>query len=280
MAAVVLAFGAAVVWGAGDFMGGVASRRVPAIGVVLVSHFAGLALVVAVIPLLPEADLEPADVAWGAAAGLAGGVGVALLYRALADGAMSVVAPVTSLWAAALPVLVSVPLGERPSPIAVVGIGVALVAIRLITREPRGLEVAAQGARVRLLAMGAGASFGVFFLFLDQTSSESGLWPLVGARTASVALFAVAALVARTSLAGIRPEATTIVAAGVFDMAANVLFLLATQRGLVAVVAVVGSLYPASTVLLARLVLAERLRRPQVVGVGCALLAAGLIAAG
>jgi uncharacterized membrane protein len=279
--AVVLALGAAVVYGAGDFLGGVATRRVPPVAVVLVSHSAGLVAIVAVLAVHSGGEYTTGALGWGALSGLAGGVGVALLYRALAGGTMSVVAPITALLAAIVPVLGGVVAGEQPPALASIGIAVALGAIFLITRDgdvgaDHGGDLAP--ATVRLLAVGAGLAFGVFFLLLAGAGDDAGLWPILGTRLASVSMFAVVAAAMRTTLRYPRAHVYPIVAAGLLDMAANTLYLLATQRGLVAIVAVLTSLYPASTIALAQVVLHERLERPQVAGLGLAALAATLIA--
>jgi drug/metabolite transporter (DMT)-like permease len=284
--AAVLALLSAVVYGAGDFAGGLVARRMPPAAVVLRSNAIGLAGLLLVAPLFASSDVAAADLAWGAGGGLVGGIGVLLLYRGLAVGTMSIVAPITAVLAATVPVVVGLVDGERPSAIALVGIPVALVAITLLARDPddAGPE-SGTPAGVLLMALGAGLGFGLFFVALDRAGDQSGMWPLVAGRGASVAMFALVALtVASTRAApGVSRVGTTpalIVVCGICDSGANALFLLATHEGLLTLVAVLGSLYPASTVLLATTLTHERLARSQVVGVLLALAAVVLITVG
>ena len=192
----------AVAYGAADFLGGMAAKRATTVGSVVVTQAAGLILLLLVLPLLPAAAVTTADLAWGAAAGLAGGGGVALLYRALAIGPMSVVAPLTAVCAAAIPVAFGLALGDRLAPLTAIGIVLAIVAIVLVGQErrsapaePRARAIAAAGVR---LALAAGIAVGLFFVCLERTSATSGLWPLVPARIVSIALFA-AVICAATS---------------------------------------------------------------------------------
>lgn len=286
--AAVLALASAVVYGAADFLGGFATRRSPTLAVAATSQVAGLVLLLTVLPLLPGEPI-PADIRWGAMAGFMGGGGLALFYRALARGTMSVVAPVTATTSAAVPFLAGIILGERPSALALVGIGVALVAIGLISGAAAPFPVPRPASwwqrwRPRSLhglagAVGAGLAFGLFFVLIERVDPASGLWPLIGARGGSLLLFVLAAALTRRSLRPRTADLRVIGAAGSLDMAANVLFLLAVQRGLLSIVAVLTALYPATTVVLAHLVLHERLARPQQVGLGLAACAVALIVA-
>lgn len=292
---VVLALGAAVVFGSADFLGGLASRRRTALAVALLSQAAGLALLVVALPFLGSAVVTPRDLGLGALGGLFGATGVVLLFRSLAKGPMSVVAPTAALAASVVPILAGLLLGERPGPAALVGIAVALGAVVLITREgpsepdpllADGTDVVrapadrAAALRVAGIALLAGALFGLFFVCLHGTGDDAGLYPLLGARMASVPLLAVLLATrgggVRTALAG--RGLGTIVLSGVLDMAANVLYLLALRHGMLAVVAAVTGLYPASTILLAQTVLDERMRRTQVAGLAVAAVAATLVA--
>ncbi|MGH9247818.1 MAG: EamA family transporter [Acidimicrobiales bacterium] len=281
MIAVALALGAAVVYGAGDFCGGLATRRSRPLAVTVVSHLVGLAIVLAALPIFPPDVWRASDFGWGAIGGVLGGAGVALLYWGLAAGTMSVVAPVTGLMAAAVPVLAGLGMGERPAPIALVGIAAAMGAIVLVTWQPRREAPAPHvSARVVGLAVAAGLAFGVFFILLDRTSSDAGLFPLLGVRIASIALVGSIAVTTRSSL---RPTADSLrptLLAGVLDMGANILYLLAVREGLLAVVAVLTALYPATTVILAQRLLAERLQPSQMLGLGTAAVAAAFIAVG
>jgi drug/metabolite transporter (DMT)-like permease len=276
--AVLLALASAVVYGAADFCGGLASRRATSYAVVAVSQAAGLVVLLLLLPWL-GGNATAGDLAWGAGAGLAGAIGLVLFYRALAEGVMSVVAPVTAVAAAAVPVLVGLAFGERLGVAAAVGIVLALVAVVLVAAEG-GLSSLLR-ARVGSLtpALLAGASFGLFFVLLDRTHDDAGLTPLVGARVASVAFVLVLALATRQSLRIPRTALPIVVLAGVGDMTANGLFLLATQQGgQLAIVGVLASLYPASTVLLAQVVLRERLAGTQLAGLAAAVAAVALIA--
>jgi drug/metabolite transporter (DMT)-like permease len=276
--AVLLALASAVVYGAADFCGGLASRRASSFAVVAGSQAAGLVVLLALLPWL-GGDARLADLGWGGAGGLAGAVGLVLFYRALAEGVMSVVAPVTAVSAAAVPVLVGVGFGERIGAWTAVGIALALVAVVLVAAEG-GLS-SLRTARPATLrpALAAGAAFGLFFVLLDRTSDDSGLTPLVAMRTVSM-LFVVALALARgRSLRIPRGALGTVLLAGVGDMAANALFLLATQQGgQLAITGVLASLYPVSTVVLAQVLLRERLVRTQVAGLASAVAAVVLIA--
>lgn len=287
--AAVLALGSALVYGAADFLGGFATRRSPTLAVAAVSQLIGLLVLLAVLPFLPGEPIA-ADLRWGALAGVMGGGGIALFYRSLARGTMSVVAPVTATTSAAVPFLVGLALGERPSALALAGIGLALVAIGLISGAAAPFPVPQPASwwrrwRPRSLhgiggAVGAGLAFGLFFVLIQRADPAAGLWPLVGARGGSFGLFVVAAIAGRRSLRPVARDLRIIAGAGALDMAANVLFLLAVQRGLLSIVAVLTALYPASTVVLAHLVLGERLARPQRIGLACAALGAALIVVG
>jgi len=275
--AVVLALASAVVYGASDFLGGLASRRTSVFGVVAMSQLIGLVALVALLPWL-GGPVDGADLAWGAAAGLAGAAGLVVFFRTLAGGVMSVVAPVTALTAAAIPVLVGLLGGDTIGTWAAAGIALALLAVVLVSAES-GLT-ALRAARPAALAPAllAGTMFGLFFVLLDRTSADAGLTPLVAARTASVALVVAIALVGRQSLRVSRTALPLVAVSGVGDMTANALFLLATQAdGQLAITGVLASLYPVSTVVLAQVVLRERLVRAQVAGLLAAAAAVVLI---
>jgi drug/metabolite transporter (DMT)-like permease len=275
--AVLLALGCAVVYGAADFMGGLASRKASVFGVVALSQGAGLVALLALLPWLGGA-VGPSDLAWGAAAGIAGATGLVVFFRALAGGVMSVIAPITAVTAAAVPVLVGLLSGERLHAWSAVGIALALAAVVLVSAESGlGALRAARPASV-VPALVAGAMFGIFFVMLDRTSDDSGLTPLVTARIASMGLVVLIALVGRRPLKVERVALPLVVASGIGDMTANALFLLATQQdGQLAITGVLASLYPVSTVVLAQVVLRERLVQAQVAGLGAAIVAVVLI---
>jgi drug/metabolite transporter (DMT)-like permease len=275
--AVVLALASAVVYGAADFLGGLSSRRASVFGVVAVSQLVGLLALLVLLPWL-GGPVGPSDLAWGAAAGVAGATGLVLFFRTLARGVMSVIAPVTAVTAAAVPVLVGLLGGDTIGPWAAAGIGLALAAVVLVSAEG-GLS-ALRAARPASLApaLAAGTAFGFFFVLLDRTSQDSGLTPLVTARLASVALVVVIALAGKQSLKVGRVALPLVALSGIGDMTANALFLLATQQdGQLAITGVLASLYPVSTVILAQVLLRERLAGAQVAGLGTAVAAVVLI---
>jgi drug/metabolite transporter (DMT)-like permease len=275
--AMLLALASAAVYGASDFLGGLASRRASVFGVVALSQGVGLVALLALLPWL-GGPVRATDLGWGAAAGLAGAAGLMVFFRALARGTMSVIAPVTAVTAAAVPVLVGVLSGNRIGLWPAVGIVLALSAVVLVSAEG-GLGALGAARPVTLLpALVAGAAFGVFFVLLDRTSAESGLTPLVTARVASMAAVVLVAGVGRQSLRLSRAALPLVALSGVGDMSATALFLLATQQnGQLAITGVLASLYPVSTVILAQLLLRERLAAAQVTGLGTALAAVVLI---
>jgi uncharacterized membrane protein len=278
----VFALLSALCYGAADFLGGFTAKRANTLAVVVVSQLAGLLLLLVMLPFLPQAAPARADFAWGALAGVTGGAGVALLYRALAIGVMAVVAPTTAVCAVVIPVVVSIALGERPTATTIGGIALAIAAIVLISQsrqEESSVRGEAQERLTRALfyAVFSGVAIGLFFVALAQTGDEAGLWPLVAARTASVSLFSVIGAFASQSPRIPGAILGIVAAGGALDMLANLLYLLASRSGPLSVVVTLASLYPASTVLLAWLVLHERLSVRQWVGVACALVAVTVI---
>ena len=280
----VFALLSAAAYGAADFVGGLTARRASTIAVVLVSQCAGFALLIVALAWLPAASPTSRDLLWGAVAGLAGGVGVGWLYAALAIGTMAVVAPITAVCAVAIPVLVGLLLGDTLTTARAAGIVLAMLAIVLVSQQPgRVSEGTHRTHRRRLVppgvgyALASGVGIGLFFLALARTGTSAGLWPLLLARGAGVGLFGAAALLNRAT---VRLPPTAFAAAlggGALDVSANVLYLLATRVGPLSSVVTLTSLYPASTVLLARIVLGERLGWLQVGGIACALVAVALI---
>ena len=276
-----LALASAALYGAADFLGGLASRRASTIAIVLVSQAAGLVPLTLLLFVRPG---EPSgqDFVWGAIAGLAGSVGVALLYRALAIGTMSIVAPTTAVCAVMVPVLVEAFRGERLPPLTQGGIGLAVVAIVLVSQQGSS-ESDDAGATRRVIPPGIGLAFvsgvaiGLFFLALARTSAAAGLWPLFASRGLSTLVFGAIAAAASQGLRLDRNVLKIAVACGVVDMLANALYLLASRGGPLSVVVTLASLYPASTVVLARIVAGERLSRRQGIGVACALAAVVVI---
>jgi drug/metabolite transporter (DMT)-like permease len=281
-----LALGSAILYGAADFTGGLTTRRAGTIPVVVLSQASGLILLAVILPLLPGALPSRGDLIWGGVAGLTGGIGVALLYRALAVGVMAVVAPTTAVCAVTIPVVVSVLLGERPVPLAVGGIVLGIVSIVLVSQQSSVVpEAPRSGPSTRHAsgvgtALASGVAIGFFFLSLAQTKSGAGMWPLIASRSVSVLLFVIIAIAGKRSLRMPRSAFSLAFLCGVIDMLANALYVLAARGGPLSTVVTLSSLYPASTVLLARIILGERLNLLQVTGVGCALAAVALIVSG
>jgi len=268
---------AALTYGIADFAGGLATRRASVLTVTAGAQLVGLVALVPAVLFVPGA-VSGAALGIGALAGIAGASGLLLYFRGLAVGPMGVVAPLSAVVGAGLPLLVGLAGGERPGVATVAGLAVALVAIVLATAGTRD-AVAVRGV---LLGLGAGVGFGLFFVGLDATPPGSGLWPLLAGRAVSVAL--LAGLVVGARLRG--GETATrgvwglVALSGLFDSAANVLFLLATRTGDLGVSAVLVSLYPVVVVLLARIVLHERLTRAQLASAGLALTASALLSLG
>ena len=277
--ALLLALGARLSWGAGDFLGGLASRRASVLAVLPLTQGAGLLGVAVVLLIAQDPVPDPGPAAVAAAAGLAGAVGLAGLYQGMAIGAMGVVAPVSAL-AAIVPFTVGVAGGERPSTVQIAGVVAALVGIVLVSREPGSGSGSARAAGVGL-ALIAAAGFGLYFTFTDIAADDAGApWTVFVSRGAATAIAIVVFLIARPPLRLDRPLVRLVLAVGLFDVAANVLFGVATTKGLVSIVSVLASLYPVTTVVLAQVVLRERISAPQRAGAGAALAGAALITAG
>jgi drug/metabolite transporter (DMT)-like permease len=282
MTAVLLALAASITYGAADFTGGITTRRSAPLVVVLLSQLAGLVLLLLLAPMLGVHGFIASDIGWGVAGGIVGGAGVMLLYRGLATGRMSVVAPVTALEAAAVPVVFGLVTGERPGPVPLAGIALGFVAVGLVSWSSEHPEGPQRGlAQPGLLdALGAGLAFGVFFILLSRASSGNALWVLVGVKVGSVSIATAGLSMFRQDLRVSRSTFWLIAVAGFFDMGANLLYLLATRSGLLSLVAVLTSMYPATTVVLARFVLKERLEKIQLSGLTLALMAILMIARG
>jgi drug/metabolite transporter (DMT)-like permease len=280
---VALGLGSGLCWGAADFFGGLQSRRLAALAVVLWSQVAGALLLAAALALQGTPPTPPA-LAWGFAAGAAGGSALLLFYRGLAEGAMSVVAPVAAC-GALVPVVAAAVRGELPSAPAWLGIAAAVTGVVLVSRSPDpGQHPGGRPERVVALALGAALGFGLYLVLVDAgtaTPGASPLWVVAGGRAGSLLLLCVLALTGRRSRAGWPGRRAGAVAlVGIADTTANLLFALAATTGNLAVVGVLGSLYPVATVLLARVLLRERLSAGQNAGVVLALTGVGLLAAG
>jgi drug/metabolite transporter (DMT)-like permease len=269
-------------WGAGDFLGGLQSRRLPVLAVALWSQIVGGLCLLGVLLLL--GPVSTSGMGWGMAAGVCGALALLMLYRALAIGTMSVVAPVSAC-GAVVPVLVGLAQGEQLSALTLVGILATLAGIVLVSRQS-GAQSQAEGhagGQALALALAAALGFGLFFTLIDRAADQPGasaLWVNVWGRSASIPLLLLLQLASARSLGWPGRALPLVGLVGVLDTSANVLFALAAQGGSLGVVAVLSSLYPVATVLLSWLVLGERLDRLQYAGVGMAVLGVGLLAAG
>ncbi|MFJ5724708.1 EamA family transporter [Streptomyces sp. NPDC093149] len=276
MIALTLALGSSLAYGCADFLGGLGARRTHVLRTVMIAAPASLAVEMLLWPLL-GASLSIGALGWGAASGVASAAAFTLLYRTLAIGPMNVLSPVTAVVSAALPVGVGLLQGEHLGAAGLVGLPLALVAVVLVSAG-NGTGSARPSRTALLLALGAGAAIALQLIFLHQAPSDSGVAPLIVGRAVSSAVTLAAAGLMLSKLGSERPAYAMSAAAGVLDSVANLLFLLAARSGDLAVVAVITALYPAGTVLLARSVLAERIHRGQIVGLGTAALAVSLLA--
>lgn len=263
--AVLLALGAAIAYGLADFIGGITSRRTSVWPVALTACL-GSFLGTVVLNVFVHGDPSSVDLAWGLLAGVGSGTGTAFLYRGLARGRMGVVAPVSAVGAALLPAALAVITGERPTVIVWVGMVAALPGIWLVSREPSPADAPAGSAEGLLDGVLAGLGFGLLFAALGQVPESAGFGPVVGTQVVSLAAVVATALALGGNPVPRRGADWWGLGAGGLASVAVVGFLLARQQGLLSVAAVLTSLYPAATVLLATLLLHERLHRTQSAG--------------
>jgi drug/metabolite transporter (DMT)-like permease len=276
--ALVLALGASASWGSADFLGGLATRRLPVLTVSFVSLLVGLAFVLGLWVFGGDPIPGERTVVLGLIGGCVGAVGLVTLYAALAIGPMGVVAPMVSL-SVTVPVAYGLLSGERPAATQLVGIVVAVGGVLLAARHEDEAGARISGRAVAL-ALVAAAGLGTLALLLSRAGRTDAVGAVMMARVSSIALLGVAVLVRRPSFTTTQRDRVTLAAIGILDCSANLLFTLASQRGLLTLVAVLASLYPVVTVLLARGVLHERLSRVEAGGVALALCGVALIAAG
>jgi drug/metabolite transporter (DMT)-like permease len=280
---ILLGLAAAALYGSGDFLGGLAARRAHVLAVLTLAEGAGATVALAAATLSPGSP-SLAGLAWGIGAGLVGGLGLIIFYIGLAAGPMSVVAPVSGLVSTVLPVAVALAGGERPGAGVYAGALLCLVAIVLASSAGR-TSAAQQPARPgRAIAYGiaAGISFGLFFLLIRNAGQTGELWPVAAARIGELAIVLIAAAVLRPGLRLRRASGSLLLVAagaGVIDVVANICYVAATRTGMFGLAVVLASLYPGITVLLARVVLGERLRWVQRAGLGLAALGVLLVAA-
>ncbi|HYK27110.1 MAG TPA: EamA family transporter [Streptosporangiaceae bacterium] len=290
----IYALAAALLYGSADFLGGVATRRATALAILPASALAGV-VVVLIAAVVSGERAKTAGLGWGLAAGAVGGIGLIVFYSGLAEGPMSVVAPTSALTATVLPVGVALAEGERANPAVYIGAVICLAAIVLVSSsgmpstEAEGSSslagrLARRGFHVRAIGygMGAGITFGLFFVFLRNAGQSGALWPIVASRLAGLVIIVVAVIVTRSkpviAAGGTRLLLATY-GSGVLDASANVSYVIATRAGLFGLAVVLTSLYPGVTVLLARFVLRERLHRAQLAGLALAALGVILVTA-
>ena len=274
--AVVVALGlaAALTWGTADFAGGLATRRLDAFATVFLSQIVGGILAASIAVVTGERFPATSDILWAVAAGAIGATGLAAFYRGLATGRIGVVAPVAGVLAAAIPVAVGSVLEGAPGPLKLAGFGAGFAAVALVSTS------SGEGRHGIDLAVVAGIGFGLFYVLIDRVTEGFVFWPLFWARLASVLLTLTIVTARRTSVRPSVQAARLVVIAGCLDLGGNALFVAASQLGRLDVASVLSSLYPVATVGLAALVLKERIRPIQAIGIGLAGLATVLIGAG
>jgi drug/metabolite transporter (DMT)-like permease len=274
--AILFALLAAAAYGISDFVGGIASRRVSAINVLLISYPVGGAIMAVLLPLY-GGTVSASTLGWSLAGGVAGLVGVALLYSALAQAPMNIISPVTAVMSAVVPVLGGVVQGERPHLLAWAGIGFGLIAVVMISRQPVDHPHGPIGWRPLAMAVVAGIGFGSYFICLARSDHDSGMWPVVISRACS-AILILPLVLTGGRLQRLGPSLLGLAAvAGALDATANVAFLLASRHGLLSLSGVITALYPAGTVLLAVLILKEHTGKLQRAGLGLAAAAVVLL---
>ncbi len=271
----ILALSSALLWGAADFAGGLATRTHSAWRVTAWSQLFGVPILIVGVALVAATEVTGGDLALGVAAGIFGLVGIVLMYSALATGTMSVVAPIIGTLAAAIPVAWDLATGAVIAPVHWLGIILALSAVALLASQPGDGTV---GALPIAKAIGAAVAFAAFFIAMSYTSETAGLWPLVAARSASIPIAFVVAIGLRSAALPGRSVLPLLVFVGFADMGANLAILLAVQRGPLGLVAVMSSLYPAVTVVAALIFLRERPNLIQRVGIGMAAAGALILA--
>ena len=270
-----LALAAAVLAGTGDFFGGRATKKTNIVSVLAISHFLGLVIILVLAPLMAE-EFKTNDFFLGVLASSFGLMGLTLLYRGLAKSPMAIVAPITAVACATLPVGWGLFSGEKLATQQVVGVFVGLLAIFLVSWIP-GKRTSIKGLLI-LEALIAGFSFGAFFIVIDGTSETTAPWPVVGSRVFSVLAIFLFVIIRKKSIKPEGNSAPYIIGAGFFDTLANIALLAALNKGLLSLVSILASFYPAVTVLLARLFLKEIMSTSQLIGLALGLTSIGLLA--
>jgi drug/metabolite transporter (DMT)-like permease len=276
---IAFALAASACWGSADFFGGLKAKRWSALAVLFTIEVSGLVVVAVAMGIAQDPFPSTRAVLCALGAGTAGIVALGAFYRALAIGTMSIVAPISAT-GVALPVIVGIATGDHPSPVVVVGLVVTTVGVILASREVHDDEEQASASRVSIvLALLAAVGFGTYFIAADVAADESVLWTVLLGRSVAIPLVGAAVLIRGVALPR-GPDLGILCLAGAADLLATALYGLANTHGALSVVSVVGSLYPIATILLARAVLHERVRRVQAAGVFAALTGVALIAVG
>lgn len=273
---IILGVASSVAYGCADFAGGLATRRASVLQVVAIASPASFVVELLVLPIL-GGQWSAAAIAWGAASGVASAAAFTLLYQCLSAGPMGVLSPVTALVSAILPVAAGLLIGERLHPVAVVGIALAMVGAGVISATGSAPSMRPSAVAL-LLAVGAGAAIAAQLICLNQSPRGSGVTPLIAGRAVSGTAVLIAYAARRGHLTVGPPERWLAAAAGAVDALANLAFLFAVRSGPLAIIAVITALYPASTVLLARVTLGERMAPAQIGGLALAAISVALLA--
>ena len=272
---ILLGLSSAFSWGAGDFSGGYASKRTSAYSVVVMSQFVGLVILSVGVYLINAGPFSLEAAFLGAIAGLCGSAGLVALYTGLARGPMGVVAPVTAVVAAVVPVLFSIFQIGIPEPTDLIGIMIALGAVWMISSGKKEANVHIEDLGLPIFA---GLGFGLFFILMAKASAQVVLWPLIFARSSSIIAILLVGLLLRRIERPALDQLPIIALSGIFDTGGNIFYILATRYGRLDIAAVLSSLYPAATVFLAWMILKEKISRRQWVGVVLVFTAVILIA--
>ncbi len=267
--------GCAFTWGAGDFSGGFASKRGNILSVIVYSQVIGLCFLILLSLIFREATPSIANLAWGAVGGILGALGLVALYTALAKGRMSIVAPLSAVMTALVPISISFYIEGLPRSTQLIGMGISILAVWILSFERNGSAIVKSELLLSLLA---GVGFGLFFVCIDQASETAVIRPLIAARIASVSMFGFFILGTKSGGKPEKSQMIFIILAGVFDTGGNALFAMAASVGRLDISSALASLYPASTVFLAWFFLKERLRPQQWFGIAAAGIALVLIA--
>ena len=274
----IFAITSAIFYGLGDFSGGYAASKSKVLSVLVVSQVFGLATAAVALAVLWSGPPSGADFVWGLLGGLAGAFGIVTLYHGIARGVVAIVSPTAALLSSILPLITGLILGDRPGILALIGMGLCVPAIVLLSSGSAKTESDLRRARSSLLhGIVAGLGFGLFYIALSRPGVHSGFWPLIAARSASISVALIILLVKRTPLVINKGGYVPAILAGVLDMVANIFFVLASSKGMLSVVAIIVSLYPAPTVLMARIVFKERLTAARGLGLGLSLAGLALI---